>query len=70
VGAHGGAVHDDGILSLSKIGRIPLRMHRPLRGTPKTVTSRQEAGGWYACSSCAGVACQPLPCTGREPAVT
>src|SRR5262245_9586805 len=32
-----GAVLDGGILSLSKIGRIPIRLHRPLHGTPKTV---------------------------------
>jgi putative transposase len=46
VGAHGGAVVDSGMLSLSKIGRIPLRLHRPLAGTPKTVTVRREADGW------------------------
>jgi len=38
VGEHGGAVVDGGLLILSKIGRIPLRLHRPLEGTPKTVT--------------------------------
>jgi putative transposase len=36
----GGAVLDGGVLSLSKLGRIPVRMHRPLRGTPKTAPSR------------------------------
>ena len=35
----GGAVLDGGVLSLSKIGRLPLRLHRRLQGTPKTVTS-------------------------------
>jgi putative transposase len=62
----GGAVLDGGILSLSKIGRIPLRLHRPLEGTPKTVTISQEADGWYVCFSCAEVPPQPLPLTGRE----
>src|SRR5260370_2908433 len=33
----GAVVLDGGVLSLSKIGRIPIRMHRPLEGTPKTV---------------------------------
>src|SRR6516225_2755591 len=66
VGAHGGAVLDGGILSLSKIGRIPIRLHRPLEGTPKTVTIRREADGWYACISCADVPIEPLPATGRE----
>jgi putative transposase len=46
VGAHGGAVVDGGMLSLSKIGRIRLRLHRPLAGTPKTVTINREADGW------------------------
>jgi putative transposase len=40
---------DGGVLSLSKIGRIRLRLHRPLAGIPKTVTIRREAEGWYAC---------------------
>jgi putative transposase len=66
VGAHGGAVLDGGLLSLSKIGRIPLRMHRPLQGAPKTVTIRREADGWYACISCAAVPSEPLPRTGNE----
>jgi len=55
-----------GILSLSKIGRIPIRLHRPLQGTPKTVTISREADGWYACVSCAGVPTEPLPLTGNE----
>jgi putative transposase len=66
VGAHGGAAVDGGILSLSKIGRIRLRLHRPLAGIPKTVTIRREADGWYACFSCAEVPIAPLPTTGRE----
>jgi putative transposase len=54
------------VLSLSKIGRLPIRLHRPLQGTPKTVTISREADGWYACVSCAEVPTQPLPCTGNE----
>jgi putative transposase len=65
VGAHGGAVLDGGVLSLSKIGRIRIRLHRHLQGTPKTVTISREADGWYACSSCADVPIEPLPATGR-----
>jgi putative transposase len=61
-----GAVLDGGVLSLSKIGRISVRLHRPLEGTPKTVMIRREADGWYACISCAEVPAQPLPETGRE----
>jgi putative transposase len=66
VGEHGGAVLDGGMLSLSKIGRIRLRLQRPLQGTPKTVTVSREADGWYACISCAEVAIEPLPATGQE----
>jgi putative transposase len=62
----GGVVLDGGVLSLSKIGRIPIRLHRPLQGTPKTVTISKEADGWYACISCAEVPTEPLPLTGRE----
>jgi putative transposase len=66
VGEHGGAVLDGGILSLAKIGRIPIRGHRPLQGTPKTVTISPEADGWYACMSRAEVPAEPLLLTGKE----
>jgi putative transposase len=66
VGAHGGATLDGGILSLSKIGRLRLRLHRPLQGTPKSVTICREADGWYASISCAEVSIEPLPATGQE----
>jgi putative transposase len=65
-GGHGGAPLDGGVLSLAKIGRIRLRLHRPLAGTPKTVTISREADGWYACISCADVPIVPLPATGHE----
>ena len=38
VGEHGGATLDGGLLSLSRIGRIPILLHRPLEGAPKSVT--------------------------------
>ena len=66
VGEHGAVALDGGILSLSKIGRIPIRLHRPLEGTPKTVTISREVDGWYACFSCADVPVQPWPATGQE----
>jgi putative transposase len=66
VGEHGGTVLDGGLLSLSKSGRIPIRLHRPLDGTPKKVTISRELDGWYACFSCADVPVQPLPTTGQE----
>jgi putative transposase len=61
-----GAVLDGGVLSLSKLGRISIRMHRPLVGTPKTVTISRSADGWYACIACAEVPVEPLPSTGCE----
>ena len=62
----GGAVLDGGVLSLSKIGRIRIRLHRPLEGTPKAVTISREADGWYTSISCAEVPTEPLPLTGQE----
>jgi putative transposase len=62
----GGAVLDGSVLSLSKIGRVAIRLHRPLEGTPKTVTISREADGWYACISCAEIPILPLPMTGKE----
>src|SRR5215471_13090139 len=56
-----GVVLDGGVLSLSKIGRVRVRLHRPIEGTPKTVTLCYEADGWYACISCAEVPINPLP---------
>jgi putative transposase len=61
-----GATLDNGFLVLSKIGRIAVRWSRPLEGTPKTVTIRREADGWYVCFSCADVPIQPLPVTGQQ----
>jgi putative transposase len=61
----GGVVLDGGVLNLSKIGRISIRLHRPLQGTPKTVTISKEADGGYACISCAEVPVHPLPLTGN-----
>jgi len=38
-------------LSLSKIGPIKIKLHRPIIGIPKTCTIRRQAGKWYACIS-------------------
>ncbi len=46
---------------LSKVGTVHVVLHRPLEGTPKTVTIRRSATGkWYACISCV-VDAKPLP---------
>jgi putative transposase len=68
-GEHGGARLDNGFLVLSKIGRVAVRWSRPIEDTPKTVTIRREADGWYVCFSCAAVPVQPLPATGQETAI-
>jgi putative transposase len=61
-----GARLDNGFLVLSKIGRVAVRWSRPLQGTPKTVSVRREADGWYVACSCVDVPCHPLPRTGQE----
>jgi transposase len=61
-----GAVLDGRMLSLSKIGRIPIRLHRPLAGTPKTVTISKEPDGGYVSFSCVEVPVHPLPPTFQE----
>jgi putative transposase len=61
-----GARVDNGVLVLSKIGRISVHWSRPLEGTPKTITISREADGWYVAISCADAPLQPLPSTGQE----
>ncbi len=61
-----GATLAGGILSPSRIGRIPLKVRRPIEGTPKTVTIRREADSWYVAISCADVPVHPLPATGQR----
>jgi putative transposase len=61
-----GAALDNGLLVLSKIGRIAVRWSRSMGGTPKTVTISKEADGYYMAISCAEVPVQPLPPTGQE----
>ncbi|MCG8347166.1 MAG: transposase [Chloroflexales bacterium] len=50
---------------LSKVGSVHVVLHRPVEGTPKTVTlTRSCTGKWYACFSCEGEP-QALPPTGE-----
>ncbi len=52
-------------LILAKIGAVHVVLHRPLEGTPKTVTLRRSrTGKWYACFSCE-LEAKPLPPTGK-----
>jgi putative transposase len=52
-------------LILSKVGAVYVVLHRPVEGTPKTVTlKRSRTGKWFACFSCETEAA-PLPPTGN-----
>ncbi len=43
----------DGFLALSKIGNVPVILHRPLEGTPKSaVVRRTSTGKWFVSFSC------------------
>jgi putative transposase len=64
-----GAILNNGILVLSKIGRIAVRWSRPVEGVIKTVTISREADGWCACFSCVDMPIRPLPPTGQQTGV-
>jgi putative transposase len=52
-------LHADGTLSVAKLGRLRLSLHRPLQGCIKTLTlCRDRLGRWYAAFS---VDVEPLP---------
>ena len=56
---------EDERLILSKVGAVHVVLHRPVAGTPKTVTlTRSRTGKWFACFSCETEA-EPLPPTGE-----
>jgi putative transposase len=61
-----GATLDNGMLVLSKIGRIRVHWSRPIEGVPKIVTVSKEADGWYVSISCAEVPTHPLPLLGKR----
>ena len=63
---YGNGVRLDGDrLIRSKVGAVHVVLHRPVEGTPKTVTlTRSRTGKWYACFSCE-VEAPPLPPTGE-----
>jgi putative transposase len=50
----------DSKLYLSKIGRLKVKLHRPLEGRVKTLTIKRDAGRWYACFSVESEA-EPMP---------
>jgi putative transposase len=48
---YGGFRIDGNRLKLSKLGRVRIRLHRPIQGTPKTCTIVKDIDQWYACIS-------------------
>src|SRR5262249_58498630 len=59
-----GVVLDGGVLCLSTIGRVRVCLHRPLDGTPKTVTNSQQAEGRHLTFSHTEVPRRSLPPSG------
>ncbi len=53
-------------LKLSKIGKVHIKLHRPLEGEIKTLTIKRAATGkWFACFSCE-VEPKPLPASSES----
>jgi putative transposase len=55
-----------GALTLSKIGSIKVKIHRPIDGTIKTVTIKREVDQWYVCFSCEVPEPEKLPATDED----
>lgn len=51
---------EDRHVNVSKIGRLKVKLHRPVEGRVKTLSLKREAGKWYALFSCE-VDPSPLP---------
>ncbi len=54
-----------GRLYLRGIGHLKVRLHRAIRGLPKTITVRRRGRRWEVTVFCAGVPAQPLAPTGN-----
>jgi putative transposase len=53
-------------LHLMGVGGIKVRLHRPVRGTPKAITVRREGRRWWVTIRCTDVPAEPLAATGRQ----
>lgn len=54
-------------LNIVGIGKVKIKMHRPMAGTLKQISIVLDGDGhWYACMSCDGVPAEPLPKTGQS----
>jgi putative transposase len=61
---------DGAVVYFQHIGRVTIKLHRPVEGTIKTISFKREADGWHVVFSCelpgADVAPSPLPATGID----
>ena len=53
-------------LHVHGLGAVKVRLHRPLRGTPKAITVARAGRRWWLTVRCVDVPAQPLPATGRS----
>src|SRR5262249_49697737 len=56
---------DGGVVYFQHVGRIKVKLHRPVEGAIKTISAHREADGWHVVLSCElpdpDVASSPLP---------
>jgi putative transposase len=62
----GGYALSEKRVTLSKIGSIKIKLHRPIEGSIKTCTIKYDAGQWYAVFSCEVEQPEPLPVSSEE----
>jgi putative transposase len=55
-----------GRLRLYGIGNVKVHLHRPVKGTPKTITIRREGKRYWVSIQCVDVPAEPLPATGKS----
>jgi putative transposase len=55
----------DNRLRIQGVGKVEVKLHRPVGGKIKTVTIKRECGQWYACFS-VECAAKPLPANTKE----
>ena len=57
---------DAGRLRIHGIGNVKVRLHRPIKGTPKAITIRREGRRYWVSIQCVDVPAEPLPATGKS----
>jgi putative transposase len=53
-------------LHVHGVGGVKVRLHRPLRGTPRAITIKREGRRWWVSIRCVDVPAEPLLPTGRQ----